>query len=170
MIKKILLQTIFLFSTHFLFGQNSIHSDTLFVTGKVKQEKAIPISHFHLYKSVALGDINTSCSSKQREDSKEVKGILVKDLLDSVEFDYENRKMLNQFYFKFEAIDGYTVVYSFNEIYNTETGNHLYIVTEMNGKEIGEIDNRILLLTMNDIKSGNRNIKGLARIVVCKAE
>ena len=99
-----------------------------------------------------------------------MKGVLVKTLLDTVEFDYENRKMLNEFYFKFEAVDGYTVVYSFNEIYNPETGNHLYIVTEMNGKEMDEIENRILLLTMNDIKSGNRNIKELKRIVVCRAE
>ena len=170
MIKIFFTQFLFLLSAQFLFGQNAFHTDTLFVTGKVKSEWSFPISAIKEYKSDLLGDVNTSCSAKQREDSKGVKGVLVKTLLDTVEFDYENRKMLNEFYFKFEAVDGYTVVYSFNEIYNTETGNHLYIVTEMNGKEMGEIENRILLLTMNDIKTGNRNIKGLKRIVVCRAE
>lgn len=170
MTKRNLLQLLLLFSTQFLFGQNAFHSDTLFVTGKVKTEWTFPIAKIREYKSELIGDVNTSCSSKKREDSKGVKGVLVKTLLDTVGFDYENRKMLNEFYFKFEAADGYTVVYSFNEIYNTETGNHLYIVTEMNGKEMGEIENRILLLTMNDLKTGNRNIKGLKRIVVCKAE
>ena len=113
---------------------------------------------------------STSCSPKQKEEAKQVKAVLVKDLLDSVEFAYESRKELNQFYFKFEAADGYTIVYSFNEIYNTETGNHLYVVTEMNDKPISELENRILLLTTSDIKSGSRNIKWLKRIVVCRAE
>ena len=117
-----------------------------------------------------MGDVNTSCSSKQREEATGVKAVLVKDLLDSVEFDYESRKMLNQFYFKFVAEDGYTVVYSFNEIYNTETGNHLYVVTEMNGKSITENEKRILLLTTSDIKGGSRNMKWVKRIVVCMAE
>ncbi len=170
MMKKILLQILFLLTTQFLFAQSAFHSDTLLVTGKVKQEKAIPISSFQFYKSVELGDVNTSCSSKQREEATGVKAVLVKDLLDSVEFDYESRKMLNQFYFKFEAVDGYTVVYSFNEIYNTETGNHLYVVTEMNGKPITENEKRILLLTTSDIKGGSRNMKWVKRIVVCMAE
>ena len=168
--KKLFVILLLLLLSKVFLAQGIIHTDTLFVTGKVKSEWSFPISAIKEYKSDLLGDVNTSCSAKQREDSKGVKGVLVKTLLDTVEFDYENRKMLNEFYFKFEAVDGYTVVYSFNEIYNTETGNHLYIVTEMNGKEMGEIENRILLLTMNDLKTGNRNIKGLKRIVVCKAE
>ena len=159
MIKNILLSIFILLSAQFSFAQN--HTDTLFVTGKVKNEKAIPLSNFTKYKSVELGDINTSCSPKQKEEAKQVKAVLVKDLLDSVEFAYESRK---------EAADGYTIVYSFNEIYNTETGNHLYVVTEMNGKPISELENRILLLTTSDIKSGSRNIKWLKRIVVCRAE
>lgn len=170
MINKILLQITFLLLAQFSFGQNSIHSDTLFVSGKVKSEKAFPISNFHLYKSVELGAVNTSCSSKQKEEATGVKGILVKDLLDSVEFDYESRKALLQFYFRFESADGYIIVYSFSEIYNTETGNHLYLVTEMNGKPISEVENRILLLTTSDIKGGSRNMKWLKRIVVCRAE
>ena len=168
MIKNILLSIFILLSAQFSFAQN--YTDTLYVTGKVKNEKAIPLSNFTKYKSVELGDINTSCSPKQKEEAKQVKAVLVKDLLDSVEFAYESRKELNQFYFKFEAADGYTIVYSFNEIYNTETGNHLYVVTEMNGKPISELENRILLLTTSDIKSGSRNIKWLKRIVVCRAE
>lgn len=168
MIKNILLPILFLLSAQNLLGQN--HTDTLFVTGKVKNEKAIPLSNFTKYKSVELGDINTSCSPKQKEEAKGVKAVLVKDLLDSVEFAYDSRKELNQFYFKFEAADGYMIVYSFNEIYNTETGNHLYVATEMNGKPISEVENRILLLTTNDIKGGSRNMKWLKRIVVCKAD
>lgn len=96
--------------------------------------------------------------------------VLLKNILDSVAFQYEKSRMLNYYYFLFVASYGYKIVFSFNEIYNTETGNNLYIVTEMDGKKIQEMDNRILLLTTKDIKGGPRNMKSLSKIVVCSAE
>lgn len=149
-------------------AQNS--TDILHVTGKVKAEKFFSLSDFKKLPTHDLGEINTSCSPKKRETAKGVKAILLKNLLDSVRFQYDSPKMLQRFYFRFEGADGYTVVYSFNEIFNTETGNHLFLVTEMNGQDISQMENRILLLTTSDIKPGSRNIKSLARIVVCIAE
>lgn len=144
-------------------------TDILQISGEVKSEKTFTLADIKKLKSIELGEVNTSCSPKKKETAKGVKAILLKDLLDSVRFQYDRPKMLNRFYFRFEASDGYSVVFSFNEIYNTETGNHLYLVTEMNGLDIARMENRILLLTTTDIKSGNRNIKGLAKIVVCVA-
>lgn len=168
---KSLSSVILLFIIQFSFAQNSIEpTDAFKITGKVKNEKTITLADLKKYKSVSLENVNTSCTPKQREQAKKVKAVLLKDILDSVHFQNENSRMLNEFYFKFVASDGYTVVYSFNEIYNTETGNNMYIVTERDGKNIREMYNRILLLTTSDIKAGRRNIKGLARIVVCKAE
>lgn len=145
-------------------------TDALVVSGKVKGERKFSLSDIQKIKFISLENINTSCSPKKKEQAKNVKAVLVKDLLDSVRFQYESPKMLNRFYFRFEGSDGYTVVYSFNEIYNTETGNHLYLVTEMDGQAMEKMENRILLLTTTDLKSGTRNIKGLARIIVCQAE
>ena len=156
----------------FSFAQTDIKPTNEFkITGKVKSEKTITIADLKNYKSITtLQNINTSCSPKQKEEAKEVKAVLLKNILDSVVFQYESPRMLNEFYFKFVASDGYTLVYSFNEIYNTQTGNNMYIVTEKDGKDISEMENRILMLTTSDIKTGKRNIKGLANIVVCKAE
>jgi hypothetical protein len=166
--KKILPFLFFLVSIPVVFAQDP--TNELKVTGKVKKEKTFTLNDIRTRKILDLGDLNTSCSTKKKEDSKGVKAILIKELLDSVRFQYASPRELNQFYFRFEASDGYTLVYSFNEIYNTETGNHLYIVTEKDGKTMEQMDNRILILTTSDLKSGNRNMRNLARIVVCKAE
>ncbi|MEP7167844.1 MAG: molybdopterin-binding protein [Bacteroidota bacterium] len=162
---------ILLFIVQFSFAQKDlVPTDSFKITGKVKNEKTITLADLKKHKSLALENINTSCSAKQKEVAKEVKAVLLKDILDSVAFQYESPRALNEFYFKFIASDGYTIVYSFNEIYNTETGNNMYIVTEKDGKDVSEMENRILLLTTSDIKTGKRNIKGLANIVVCIAE
>lgn len=145
-------------------------TEVLVVSGKVKTERTFTLADIRKFKSISLENINTSCSPKKKEQAKLVKAVLVKDLLDSVKYQYSSPKMLNRFYFRFEGSDGYTVVFSFNEIYNTETGNHLFLVTEMDGQPMEKMENRILLLTTADLKSGTRNIKGLARIAVCEAE
>lgn len=117
-----------------------------------------------------LGEVNTSCSSKSKEMTPGVKGILLKSVLDSVAFKYTRAKDLGSFYFKFVSADGYILVFSFGEIYNTETGNHLYLVTQMNGKSLQEMENGILLLSPTDLRTGSRNMKWLKEIVVCQAE
>lgn len=140
------------------------------VTGKVKSEKTITLADIQRYKTLELKDVNISCSPKKEDKAQSVKVVLLKDLLDSVKYDYQTKKDLNEFYFLFEAVDGYRILFSFNEIYNTETGNNLYVVAEKDGVKADQMENAILILTTKDIKQGSRNMKWLKKIIVCKAE
>jgi hypothetical protein len=168
--KKLLLLTLILLSKNsFSQDQGSAATDAFRITGKVKTEKVVTMASLHTYPTTTLSDINISCSPKKEEKAKQVKGVLLKSILDSVAFQYEKPRMLNHYYFLFVAADGYKMVFSFNEIYNTEVGNNLYLVTEIEGKGIKDMSNRILLLSTKDIKSGSRNMKWLSEIVVCNA-
>lgn len=158
----------FLESGFLLRAQNQTHS--LKITGKVKVEKVFSLKQLQKWPILELGEVNTSCSSKSKEMTPGVKGVLLKSVLDSVAFQYAKAKDLGSFYFKFVSADGYTLVFSFGEIYNTETGNHLYLVTQMNGKQMKDMENGILLLSPTDIRTGSRNMKWLKEIVVCQAE
>jgi len=167
------LRIIFLLLISFqIFGQISTSSPTNYftVTGKVKKEKSITLEDLKKYPNQILNNVNTSCSPKNEERSNNVKVVLLKSVLDSVEYDYQKSRNLNQFYFLFVAEDGYKIVFSFNEIYNTEIGNNLFIVTEKDGNMVEDMNNRILLLSTKDIKGGSRNMKWLSKIIVCKAE
>ncbi|MBK9592619.1 MAG: hypothetical protein IPO32_14365 [Crocinitomicaceae bacterium] len=67
---------------------------------------------------------------------------------------------MNEFYFIFTASDGYKVVFSWNEIYNSHAGNQFFILTEMEGKKIGEMNQRIVFISTADLQTGRRYIKG----------
>lgn len=154
-----------------IYGQNGKPvTNEFIITGKVKNERTITISDLQHFPAIVINDINTSCTPKKEEKTKTVKAVLLKNVLDSVQFDYKEKRMLGQYYFLFVSADGYKIVFSFNEIYNTEIGNNLYVVTELDEKKIEELDSRILVLSTKDIRGGSRNIKGLSKIVVCKAE
>lgn len=161
-----------LFFVQYSFAQETDQNttDQFIITGKVKQEKTINITDIKRLSSITLSDVNVSCSPKIENRVKEIKGVLLKNILDSVAFQYEKSRMLNQYYFLFVAKDGYKMVFSFNEMYNTEIGKNLYLVTEMEGKPLDQMDNRIMVLTTKDIKGGSRNMKWLSKIVVGMAE
>ena len=90
----------------------------------------------------------------------------MKDLLGSVDFKSESPKTVSEFYLTLIASDGYKVVFSWNEIFNTEVGDHTYLITEKDGKKIQDLNERILVLSASDYKTGRRYIKGLQEIVV----
>ncbi|MFM7400213.1 MAG: molybdopterin-binding protein, partial [Bacteroidota bacterium] len=73
-------------------------------------------------------------------------------------------------YFVFVASDGYKVVFSWNEIYNTATGNQSFILTELKGSILANLEQRILFISTADEKTGRRYVKGLQRIEVRRAE
>ena len=99
-----------------------------------------------------------------------MKGVLLKPILDSLHFKAEKPKDLSAFYLVFVASDDYKVVFSWNEIFNTPVGEQLYLIVEKDGKPLSEMDERILLASVSDLKSGRRYVKGLKKIIVGKVE
>lgn len=146
-------------------------SETLKIEGKIKAEKTFSLSQLDSFPKVAIKD-QTLYNQKGEEKSsvKNMKGVLLKNVLENIKFVYDKPKELNEFYFVFVATDGYKVVFSWNEIYNTETGNNFYIVTEMEGKKLKDLEQRILFISTADLKSGRRYIKALEKIQVKSIE
>ncbi|HNP32864.1 MAG TPA: molybdopterin-binding protein [Flavobacterium sp.] len=146
-------------------------SETLKIEGKIKAEKTFTINDLDAYPKVAIPDQTLHNQKGEVKNTvKNMKGVLLKTILEDIKFDYDKPKELNEFYFVFVATDGYKVVFSWNEIYNSESGNNFYIVTEMEGKNIKDMDQRILFISATDLKPGRRYIKALEKIEVKRLE
>ncbi|SFB68785.1 hypothetical protein SAMN04487891_101408 [Flagellimonas taeanensis] len=117
--------------------------------------------------SKPIGDVViTNHMGEPRGTAKQLKGILVKELLDDMELQEESPKRFSEFYLTFVAIDNYKVVYSWNEIFNSPTGDQLFVITSRDGKDIKDMPESILILTPTDFKTGRRHINGLSKILV----
>jgi hypothetical protein len=75
-------------------------------------------------------------------------------------------KVLSEYFIECHATDGYIVLFSWNEIFNSETGNHVMIVTSKNGTNITQLDDRIALVSPTDKATGRRYVKWLNRIII----
>jgi len=76
-----------------------------------------------------------------------VKGVLLKDILEKIEIDSENPRVLSEYYFVCIASDNYKVVFSWNEIFNNDLGKSIYILNGNDGKPASALDNRIALVS-----------------------
>ena len=145
-------------------------TDEFIVTGKVLHEARFTITDLAKFESHKINDVTiTNHLGVKKGMATGLTGVLVKDILEKISFDEPNPKNLSEFFVTFIAIDGYKAVFSWNEIFNTETGNHLFIITEKQGKKISHMEERILLMSTADFKTGRRHIKSLNKIVVARS-
>ena len=122
------------------------------------------------YKSIVIDSIVILNHLLERRSAlHNLKGILLKDVLSKAEIMADNPKLLSEFYFVCTATDNYKVVFSWNELFNTEVGNHVCILTEIEGVPAQKTSDHIAIVCTADRATGRRFVKGLQKIVVERA-
>ena len=147
--------------------ENIPTTENFSIEGKVKKSLTVSLADLTSYKSYSIDSIViTNHLGETRSSLRNVKGVLVKDILNKVEIDAETPKVLSEYYFVCIASDNYKVVFSWNEIFNSATGKSVYILTGHDGKPASALDNRIAFVSPKDEMTGRRYVKGLQKIVV----
>lgn len=154
------------------FGQKEPEPTRSFIiSGEVKAHVTISLTEFSKYPEVPMGDITiTNHLGEKKSEQKSLKGILLKDILKSVEINNENPRVLSEYYFVCKSTDGYKVVYSWNELFNSPANESVYLVTSKNGQGAKEMKETILMISPKDYMTGRRYLKSLATIEVKRAQ
>ena len=146
-------------------------TDSFTIKGNIKKEKTLTVKQLDSFPKTKLEDrIIYNHKGEIKDTIRNIKGVSLKTILKDVEFVYEKPKELNEFYFVLAASDGYKVVLSWNEIYNNDLGNNFYFITEMDGKSLKDLEQRIVFVATSDIQTGRRYIKALEKIEVKRIE
>lgn len=115
--------------------------------------------------SLPIGDLTiTSHTGDFRKQYKNLKGVPLLDIVRDIQITALSPKDLSSYFLVLTATDNYTVVLSWNELFNTEIGKTFYIVTEIDGKPMTESPESILMIATKDFRTGRRHIKGLSTI------
>ncbi len=142
-------------------------SESLTVSGEVLKADTIDISKLSGYTQVHLDSLRIYSHDMQPKGlMKNLNGVLLKDILSVIPFNNENPKVLSEYYIECQATDGYKVIFSWNEIFNSETGKHVMIITSKNGTTMSQLDDRIALITPTDQATGRRYVKWLNKIII----
>ncbi|HSC52045.1 MAG TPA: hypothetical protein VLC98_00375 [Phnomibacter sp.] len=169
---RILLLLVIICSQFSLFAQRTIPpTDAFQVLGAVENPTTFTMAAFDSFPATKLPNLVVYNHKGEIKDTLTgLAGVPLQRVLASIQFKYEKPRDLNEFYFVMTASDGYKVVCSWNELYNTEAGKHFYIITEMEGKKLRALDQRMIFLAAGDLKTGRRYIKGLEKIEVRRVQ
>ena len=141
------------------------------ISGKVKNPSAITMDSLNSYPIKAIGDIKvTDHTGTFKHEDDQLKGVLLKDILSHTLLAASSPKLFSRFYFACTGNDGYVVVYSWNELFNTEVGNHVFIIMEKNGIKADKMPESIQMTSTTDFKTGRRYLHNLEKIVVGEVE
>ncbi|MCP9763956.1 hypothetical protein [Lacihabitans soyangensis] len=151
-------------------SQKNVESTNEFVIkGLVETPKTITFADLQNKQTVEIGDFKiTNHVGEFRKEYKNMKGVPLLSLLNDIKITTESPKLLSEYYLILKASDGYSVVLSWNELFNTDLGNSFFIVTEADGKSQTDSSERILMIANKDFKTGRRHIKGLQSIEIKK--
>ena len=164
--KKILI--LFLWFGGAAFAQEPLKQTQSFkISGQVKNESIITLDSLKLYPVKTIGDIKvTDHTGTFKHEDDQLKCVLLKDVLSHTVLNASSPKLYSRFYFACIGNDGYAVVYSWNELFNTEVGNHVYLLMEKNGITADKLPESIQMTSTMDFKTGRRYLHNLDKIVV----
>jgi hypothetical protein len=140
-------------------------SDSIVVKGNIKAPMVITAASLSAYNKVTLGNVVIkNHEGKPKDTLMNVQGVLLKELLAKVELDESNFKKFSEFCIIVKCTDDYTVVYSWNELFNSPTGNATYIITDKDGQKLSQMKDKIAIITPSDYNTGRRFTKSVASI------
>lgn len=146
-------------------------TSSITISGRIKSPETFTAAAIQQHKVYNVGDVViTNHKGETKGTAKELRGVLLKDILKNIELDAESPKVFSEYYFTCIASDGYKVVFSWNELFNTATGNTVYIVTSKDHKPMDALDESILMISSADVNTGSRYVKNLQSIIVRRAE
>lgn len=147
--------------------KNLTPTDSIVVSGLIKQPFSITLAQLLQQPSVALGDVViTNHAGEYKSIEKDVKAVALLPLLQAAVPDLPSPRLYSECYFVMQAADGYKALFSWNEIFNTAVGKQLWLVVATAGKQLSQMSDRMLMLCTADEKTGRRHIKSLSRIIV----
>jgi hypothetical protein len=156
---------IFLFATYFAYGQNINYS--VKIEGRIKNPKIFSVEELKIMPAVYIDSLQLfNHLMIPRSTVRKIKGVLLKEILKNIEFDAASPKDLSEFYIVCVAADNYKVVFSWNEIFNSATGDKVLVATERDGVSVATHKEGLLLVTPTDRATGRRHVKELNRIII----
>ena len=156
---------IFIFVVTAAHGQDTKNSIT--IEGRVKDRKIYSFNDLKQFPGVQLDSLQVYNHLMVLHGvSRNIKGVLLKDVLNGVEFDAETPKLLSEYYIVCMATDNYKVVFSWNEIFNSPAGDKVMIAVEKDGQSATAHKDGIVLVTPTDRATGRRFVKEFNRIII----
>ena len=135
------------------------------ITGRVRKPFEIGMKELRSMQAQEIQDIPVICGTgTPKGNIGYFKGVLLGDMIRKADVLNEEHNDTKKMFIVASADDGYKVVFSWQEIFNTAVGGGVMIIIERDGTVFDGIQHPLELISAEDYFTGARYVKGLRNI------
>ncbi len=147
--------------------KNNLATEKFIIDGDVKNSVTFSLSDAGSFARHSIDSLVIYNHLQERKRViRNIRGVLLKDVILKAGLNEENPKLFSEFYFVCIASDNYKVVFSWNEVFNTDIGNKILVITEEDGQKAETLNDHIAILSPLDKATGRRYVQNLKQIKV----
>ncbi|WP_084170152.1 molybdopterin-dependent oxidoreductase [Paraburkholderia ferrariae] len=142
------------------------HAIALHVTGSLMRPLALSLDDLQAFPAVTCAPFDLRCYTTQRfiRTVEPYRGVLLTDLIQHAGVRCDTPGEFKRMIFVALGHDGYAVMFSWHELFNTPVGQQAIIAYECGGKALSEESGAPVLFSGADLVPAPRHVKRLARI------
>ncbi|MCG3171153.1 MAG: hypothetical protein CALGDGBN_02740 [Pseudomonadales bacterium] len=170
-----LLATIVLLAAGFAWASEPPTDPARFVTtrftvdGAVENRLDLGVEDLAQFPPQQIGELPLVCQSGANLGTLEqLKGVLLRDILEKAVVKAPEHNDVKKMVVVAAASDGYRVVFSWSELFNSPLGEGVIVFFEKDGRPLADDEGRIALVSGKDLRTGPRHVKWLQSIEVRK--
>ncbi|MFJ2994375.1 molybdopterin-dependent oxidoreductase [Pandoraea sp. NPDC087047] len=141
------------------------------VSGSVKRRHSFDLCALRRLPTQLTGPLDVVClSGRKVRSASDYKGVRLSALLDVAQLRMPNARDFTRAFVLAQGADGYTVMFSWHELYNTPVGVGALVVYERDGLPLGDDEGGIGLISSCDLRVALRQVRALKRLTVQLAD
>jgi DMSO/TMAO reductase YedYZ molybdopterin-dependent catalytic subunit len=142
-------------------------TERLTVGGKVEHPLILTVDDLHQFPPQQLEEVAlVRQSGADAGKIENLKGVYLRDILNRAALVTHDHNDVKKMFIVATASDGYKVVFSWSELYNSPIAEGVLVYWEKNGKPLADDEGHIALISTKDIRTGPRHVKWLQSIDV----
>lgn len=142
-------------------------TQSLAVSGVVEHKLKLNVDDLRQFPPQQVGEVPVVCQTGANMGKLEnLKGVLLRDILEKAAIISHDHNDVKKMVIIATASDGYKVVFSWSEVFNSPIGDGVMVFFEKDGMPLADDEGRIALLSTKDTRTGPRHVKWLQEIEV----
>jgi len=142
-------------------------SDTLTVRGVVEHPLTLSVDDLRAMPPQQLAEVMlTKQNGADAGKLQNLKGVHLADLINKAVLVLHDHNDIKKMIVVATATDGYRVVFSWSEIFNSPAGDGMIVYFEKDGKPLGDDEGHIAMVSTKDTKTGPRHVEWLQTLEV----
>ena len=148
-------------------GTKPLEKIILRVTGRVVTPLVLNMADILAMETEEFKDLFIVCGTGEPRDTiRQCRGVLLEKIIQKADVLKGEHNDTKKMFIVAMAADGFKVVFSWQEIFNTPIGGGVAVLIEKDGRPLEETRDRIDLISAQDYFAGSRYVRDLRQIQV----